>query len=117
VVDPGLPVAVVPASPQLGVERVRDVGVYRAHLLPTDEGDDVLIGLAAVVLLRLETEFGVGLVPLKQLLDGRVRTGVAPFVYLKPEPREHCFGLLLRVRPGTVSRRYTRSFVIGSSPA
>jgi hypothetical protein len=90
---------VVPAPPQLGVERVRDVGVDRADLLPTDEGDDVLVGLAAVVLLRLEPEFGVGQVPLEELLDSRVAPRVAPVVDLQPEAREHRLCLFFRLRP------------------
>jgi hypothetical protein len=53
--------------PQLRVERVRDVGINCAQLLLTDAGDDVFVGLAAVVVARLDPEVGVGEMPFDKL--------------------------------------------------
>ena len=49
VVEPRLTIAVVAAPPQFGVERVCDVGINCTDLLLADAGNDVLVGLAAVV--------------------------------------------------------------------
>jgi hypothetical protein len=98
VIDRRLPLTVVPAASQLAVERVHHVGVDGTHLDATDGGDDVFVALSAVVLRRLEPEFGVGQVPLEELLDSRVRPGVTPLLDLQPEGSQQGLGLLLSVR-------------------
>src|SRR5207244_3040991 len=93
-----LAIAVVSAPPQLGVERVRDVGIYCAHLLLTDTGDDVFVGLAAIVDAGFDAELGVSEMTIDQLSARRVSTGMTSLVDLVDEAREDPLRLGLRVR-------------------
>jgi hypothetical protein len=48
-----LAVAVIAAAEELGVQRVQDVGVDLSNLLAAQEGQDVLVDVAAVGVQRL----------------------------------------------------------------
>ena len=85
---------------QLRVEGICDAGVDRAHLLPSDAGNDVLLCLAAVVDACLGPELRIGEVLFERLLHCCIRTRVALGTYRDDELRLHPLDLPLLVRAG-----------------
>jgi hypothetical protein len=110
--------AVVSATPELGVQGIHDAIVERGDLQLTEERADVFLGLAAVDVEGLELEVRFGQVPIEQLVDRGLGPWVAPLVDLI-EQSDACFlCLFLGLGPaGMVSTRSCRRLETGSMPA
>lgn len=88
VIRPGLAVAVITAPPQLGVERVEQVGIERTDLFPTGERPDVLRRVPDVGAARGGLEFRELEVPIEHLVDrAAVRGCLRSSTWLKSRVR------------------------------
>jgi hypothetical protein len=98
--DIGPAVTVVPAPPQLGVERVEHVPVERPDPHLPDQRPDVLVRVPLVRRDRVQLQVDDLEVLVEHLIDRRVRPWVAPLVHLVQQPSPRRLRLRRGLRPG-----------------
>jgi hypothetical protein len=89
-----------PATAQLGVERVQDVGVYLADLEVGEERRDVVAHIAAVERECVRRAVELVEVALEKLVDGRVGPRVTSLSHRIDQPVARGLGLPFRVGSG-----------------
>jgi hypothetical protein len=91
-------VAVLPAPPEFGVERVEEIAVERPDLHRADERSDVLVGVAGVGGERVSSSVQLEMA-IEELDDRCVSPRLAVLVDLAGQPAHDLFGFCRRLRP------------------
>lgn len=90
----------ISAAEELDVQRIQDVGVDLPSFLAAQEGQDVLVDVAAVGVQGLAGDPKLAEVPIEQLGDRRGGPCVASLVDLVDEADPRGFSLVFRLRAG-----------------
>jgi hypothetical protein len=115
--SPTPPVTVHTAAPELGVERVERLAIEHAQRQRAEHRAHMDVGAADVRLPRGLLELDHREVPIKQLVDRRLRPRVALLVDLVEQARPDLLGLRCRPEPGgTTSVRSWLFLMSGSTP-